>query len=137
MARLLGGLVLLFSYLVGSADQFLRAGDYEIHFASFPSTVIPPDVARVYGITRSDNRLITNISVIKAGEHVPARVRGFSKNLLAQQQELTFSEVVEKEAIYYLTSQIIGERDTIEFAIEVTPAGSEQSYPLKFTRTYQ
>lgn len=110
--------------------------EYEIHYASFKSTLIPADVAEAHKIVRSDSRIVINISILKDGEPVAAGLEGSSRNLLGQIASLDFREVVEESAIYYLASQIVDERDTIVFDIGVSPVTSQSTYEFAFTRRY-
>ncbi len=119
-----------------AADQFLQADGYEIHYATFPSTIIPADVATAHEIVRAKNRMVTNVAVMQSGKSVRATVSGISTNLLAQKFKLDFKEVMEQDAIYYLANQIVGERDTIAFFITVTPDQGD-NYEIEFRRTYQ
>lgn len=109
---------------------------YDIHYTTYPSTLIPADVAAAHGITRSDNRLITNITVIKNGEPVLVSIDGHAKNLLEQKFDLEFSEIKEHGAIYYLANQVIREQDVITFEISIKPAEETETYLLKFARRY-
>ena len=45
------------------AEQSSSFGDYVIHYNAIPSTFLTPDTAREYGISRSRNRAMLNISV--------------------------------------------------------------------------
>lgn len=109
---------------------------YRIHYTTLPSTAIPADVARQHDIVRAGNRIITNIAVRQDGRPVRVQVAGKSRNLLAQESDLEFREVLEQDAIYYLCSQIVSETDTIWFDITIKPAGESEAYHLAFTREY-
>ena len=49
---------------------------------------------------------------------------------------MNFVEVVEQDAVYYLANQVVNERDTIRFSINVKPEQTGKTYNLKFTRQY-
>ena len=118
------------------AEQTHHWLGYDIHYTTYPSTLIPADVAAVHGIIRSDNRLVTNITVIKQGKPVQLKIDGHAKNLLNQQFKLEFSEITEHSAIYYLANQIISEQDAVSFEITIKPVGETETYLLKFARRY-
>lgn len=118
------------------ADQFVAWSDYEIHYATFSSLIIPSDVADVHGIVRSKGRIVTNISIRQDGLSVKADIAGTSTNLLEQVMSMDFVEVAEQQAIYYLASQSINEKDMIRFRIRVQPENSDEAYTLEFTRRY-
>jgi hypothetical protein len=128
--------LLLLQSASASADQFETWYGYEIHYATFSSLIIPSQVAEAHGIVRSKNRIVTNLSVRRDGGSVRADVSGTSTNLLEQVTHMNFTEVVEQDAVYYLANQVINERDTIRFSINVKPEQINKTYNLKFTRQY-
>jgi hypothetical protein len=109
---------------------------YEIHYTTFNSLLIPQEVAKAHNIVRSKLRIVTNISVLKEGEPSNAKVIGTNTNLLSQLFTMSFDEVTEKNAIYYLSNQLIDERDTLRFTIQITPNGQSEALELKFMRQY-
>lgn len=109
---------------------------YDIHYTTFSSTLIPQEVAAAHNIVRSEYRIVTNVSILKDGSPVRATVTGNNSNLLNQLFAMTFDEVTEKNAIYYLANQLIDERDTLRFNINVQPTGENEAYELKFIRQY-
>ena len=108
--------------------------EYEIHYTTFKSTLIPAKVATAHGITRSDRRIVTNISIRKDNQAVAAILTGTTRNLLSQLFQLNFVEVTEPGAIYYLANQLIDEKDTLRFEVHLEI--EEQSHKLSFTRQY-
>jgi hypothetical protein len=98
--------------------------------------LIPADVAKAHNIVRSRRRIVTNISVRKADSVVAAKLEGRSTNLFGQIFNMEFDEVIETGAIYYLSNQLIDERDTLNFEIVISPDDSESAYNLKFKRQY-
>ncbi|MCB1693905.1 MAG: DUF4426 domain-containing protein [Pseudomonadales bacterium] len=113
-----------------------ECGAYRIYYTTFPSTLVPPGVAEAHGITRSDSRLITNVTVKRGDEPVPATVTGRTRNLLNQLEKLGFVEVREQDAIYYLASQVVDERDTLDYEVSVTPQGAAIPCDISFRRNY-
>jgi hypothetical protein len=78
-------LVQLLGQLLGQtcqADQFIKWQGYEIHYTTLSSRLIPADVAASHGITRSDNRIVTNVSIRRDGLPIKATIRGTATNLL-------------------------------------------------------
>ncbi|EVU14273.1 hypothetical protein D046_5262 [Vibrio parahaemolyticus V-223/04] len=66
---------------------------------------------------------------------VEAKVGGHAKNLIGQTQKLTFREIKEGEAIYYLAELPITHEETFTFDIDVK-AGNKGSGKLKFTQKF-
>ena len=98
--------------------------------------LIPKEVAAAHNIVRAKNRIVTNISIVKDGQPQTAIVEGHNTNLLNQLYTMQFEEVKETTAIYYLSNQLIDERDTIRFNLAITPDGEDDSFQLKFIRQY-
>lgn len=109
---------------------------YNIHYSTFSSTLVPVNVAKAHNIVRGNNRLITNVSIRKEAQPVRAEIHGTAQNLLNQEVALTFIEVKEQQAIYYLSTQIVNEKDTISFRIFIKPESEIDTYELEFIRQY-
>lgn len=89
--------------LSAQAEQKVVFSDYEVHYILLPTTFLKADIADKYNLRRSKDRALVNVSVLDLqGSPVQAEVRGSAENLLGQRQNLTFDEVMEGEAIYYL-----------------------------------
>ena len=119
-----------------AAEQKVQVGEFEIHYTAFPSRLVPPDTANLHGLTRAENRLLLNLSVRRAGEPVPARVTGQVVNILNQAQPLTFFEVSEQTAIYYLAEVVNQEKDWLRFTLEIEFSKDQPPYVLEFNRQY-
>ncbi|MEM7077309.1 MAG: DUF4426 domain-containing protein [Pseudomonadota bacterium] len=105
---------------VANAEQKRVFGDFEVHYIVLPTTFLRPDVANRYSITRAQDRALINISVLDGnGEPVAARVTGRGENLLGQLQTLSFREVREPPAIYYLALLRHSDEEHIRFQIDV------------------
>jgi len=122
--------------LVPVSAETVQWRGYDIHYTTFNSLLIPQEVANAHNIVRSKFRIVTNISVLQDGEPSKAKVTGTNTNLLSQLFTMSFDEVTEKTAIYYLSNQLIDERDTLRFTIQVTPEGQSDALELKFMRQY-
>jgi hypothetical protein len=115
-------------------------GDYTVHYNVFNSTDIPAKVAEVYKLVRGKNRALVNISVTKTENGVtslglPAEVTGVRRNLMQQRQTLTFIEVSEGEATYYLAPFVFNNEELLHFDIELSVNGVAKPMKLTFNRT--
>ena len=146
--------LLLSSSLSGAADipdatmmdQDYREktfGDYTLHFSTFNSAFVTPEVAEVYGITRARNQILVNISLTKTeggktSLGLPAKVTGTARNLLQQLRVLEFAEINEGNATYYLAALKHTNEEVYNFTISVAPADAEQTeaqpMTVKFSR---
>jgi len=120
----------------GWAEQAIQWQEFDIHYTTLSSRLIPANVAKLHGITRADNRMVTNISIRKQGQPVMASVQGTVTNLLNQQSVLDFTQVLEPNAVYYLANQLVDEKDTLRYAISIQPKASDSTYLLEFVRNY-
>jgi hypothetical protein len=121
---------------LAQAQGSLVRGDYEVHYSAVPSVSVPAEVARQYAITRSANRALLNIAVLKAGTNVKAVVTGAATNLTGQRQDLAVREVREGEAIYYLAEPRTADRETLDFDLSVTPDGTQEAIVVKFRQEF-
>jgi hypothetical protein len=108
----------------------LKHGDHEIHYTTFPSTIIPPDVASLHNITRAPNRIVVNVSALKQGEPAAIALSGTVTNLLEQVLELEFVEVNEQNAIYYLAHHVSLEHDLLRFNITAVVEGEPVEFEI-------
>lgn len=122
------------------AEKSQTFGDYIVHYNAFRSDTLTPEVAKAYQLTRRNNRMVVNITVLKkANDHtipVKALVSGFASNLTGQVKDLKFEEVVEGEAIYYLAQAKVSHRETLNFEINTTPEGQTRSSKIKFKQQF-
>lgn len=122
-----------------AAEQMKVFGEYEVHYNALNSSTLTPAVAKQYGLTRGGNQGLVNIAVRKrddkTGTAVAAKVSGSVKNLLSQRNDLSFKEIKETGAIYYIAIFRFDDKDTLTFELNVQPDGSSTSSPLTFNQT--
>lgn len=132
-------LLLLLASNLATAEQKKTFANYDVHYIAFNSTVVPPEVAKAYGITRGNNRGVVNISIRRQnsdGSDSPQRaiIKGSSTDLI-HRVELEFQEVIEQGAIYYLAEFRYDDKDMRHFDIRVQPNANIAPYRLKFSQT--
>ena len=123
------------------AEKSLNFGDYVVHFNAFRSDQLTPDIAKAYQLTRRNNRMVVNITVLKRtaeGKTLPAKanVTGFASNLTGQVKNLEFREIHDGDAIYYLAQDQISNRETLKFDIKAVPEGETISAKVKFKQQF-
>lgn len=113
-------ILLLLSTCIAHAEQYERFGDWEVHYAVLPTTFLRPQVAAAYEIVRARDRSLINVSVLD-GTASPARVAvtGSATNLLGQQIQLRFREVLDGPAVYYLAQIEHSDEEVMRFRIVV------------------
>ena len=125
-----------------TAQQAQDFGDYEIHYNALNSSLISPEVARVYGIQRSDSRVLINVAVLKNTENqspvaVKATVSASGRNLIGQTREIEMREITEGgDAIYYIGELSVSNMETLDFTVVVTPEGQNRPFEVKFRNQF-
>ncbi|HTO17826.1 MAG TPA: DUF4426 domain-containing protein [Pseudomonas sp.] len=108
------------------AEQKYSFDELDVHYSAFNSSFLQPEIAAAVGLTRAGNQGVLNISVLKDGKPITATVSGQVRNLLGQISNLSFRQVREGEAVYYLAQFPIG-KETLSFTINVQSAGGPRN----------
>jgi hypothetical protein len=116
-------------------------GDHVLYFNAIRTDSLTPEVASSYGIVRSANRALVNISMAKraegaAGIPVPGTVTVEVVNLNGQFKDLTVREIREGEAIYYIGDVSVANDETLVFTVSATPVGTSTPLSVKFQRQF-
>ncbi len=128
--------------LSAAAGQSVTHGKYVIHYNALSSTFLTPDTAREYGIRRSHNRAMLNISVQEktgsgAGtKAVPAKVTATATNLSGQLKRISMREIRDGQAIYYIGEVGVDNQEILDFDVNVTPPGRTQPYVVHFREQF-
>lgn len=123
------------------AEQSKTFSDYVVYYNAFSTDMLQPSVAKQYGIKRSKNRAMFNISVQKkimgtAGQPVAADITGKAINLNAQTKTLKPRKIVEGTAIYYIGEFPVTHREVLDFDFNITPEGEQNLFNLKFRQQF-
>ncbi|WDG81622.1 DUF4426 domain-containing protein [Pseudomonas chlororaphis] len=94
-------------------------GDVTVHYNTFNSTFLQPDIAKAAELVRSKNQGVINVSVLKAGKPLVAQVTGTVKDLTSQSVPLKFKQITEQGAIYYIAQYPVEQQETRTFEIKV------------------
>ena len=131
---------------VPKAQEITRAsfetfGDYIVHFNAQSTTMLPAEVARAFGIRRSNSRAMLNIAVLRRGEAggdspVDAEVAVKATNLLGQEKAVSVRELREGDAIYYIGEVAIANEEILTFTISVRPAGADAPHEFSFRQQF-
>jgi hypothetical protein len=115
VARYLTTSLICFLTLLPSAKAELKKdlGDWEVHYIALNTTFLTPDIAKNYGIVRSRYNALINISVLDRQNKQAQSVvlTGQARNLLGVLKTLSFKQVKEGEAIYYLAVLPFSDRE--------------------------
>lgn len=135
-------IVALLGFGTNAAAENSRVfGDYVVHYNAFRSDTLSPQIAKAYELTRRNNRIIVNITVLKkvmgtTGKPVPATITGNASNLTGQLKSLEFREIKEDTAIYYIAELKVSDGEFLKFKLNITPEGEEGPARLQFSKRF-
>ena len=89
-------------------------------------------VAAATGLTRSKNQGVLNIAVLKAGKPGMAVVSGTVKDLTGRSSPLSFKQITDQGAVYYIAQFKIDQAETLTFDLNVETGGV--SHKLSFNQ---
>jgi hypothetical protein len=108
--------------LPAMAEQKQTYGALDVHYSAFNSSFLQPEVAAAVGLVRSKSQGVVNVALLQAGKASTGQVSGEVKNLLGQISPLTFKQVKEGTAIYYLAQFPFEQQEMLRFTLNVKGA---------------
>lgn len=101
---------------------------YTIHYNTFSSDFLTPQIAKAYGIQRSKNRAVLNITITenKAGSlpiPVEANIDSMATNEYQKLKDVKLRQIKENDAIYYISEFSIANQEIISFKIDANKDG--------------
>jgi len=127
---------------LNSNNAYSQFGDYVVHVSAMLTADLTPQVAQSYGITRSENKALVNLVVLKRSENVggdtpvAADVSMSAANLTGQLKNTELREVVDGPGIYYIGETTVDDRETINFDFDVRPKDSSRQLLIRFTHQF-
>lgn len=103
-------------------------GDVTVHYSVFNSTFLQPQTAQASGLVRSKNQGVLNIAVLKAGKPGPANVSGTVSDLTSRKSNLSFKQVSDQGAVYYLAQFPVDQPETLTFSITVGSGDANNTF---------
>lgn len=135
-------IALLFLMLCGvsQAENSKEYAEHIVYYNAFPSDSLPPEMTKQYGLKRSKNYAMINVSVMKKGAGIPtgvkSKITGTLKNLMGQSRDLEFEEIKEGQAVYYIAQIGVQSQALVHFSIAITPEGGSENYDIKFSKKF-
>ena len=116
-------------------------GDFELHFNAVRTDELTPEVARAYGIERSANRVLLNVSLLgkdASGRTTPVdgTVSATARNLNGQLKNLTLRRITEGSSVYFIGEVGISGTEILVFDIEASPLDRPDKYSAQFKREF-
>ena len=110
---------------------------YELHPSAFVSTLLTPEVAATYRLTRGKNKGVITLAVTAEGETHgrPMLIKGSTWDLISG-NDIEFQEIKEGDATYYVASFEFIDREWRWFEVHFRPEGADQTYTHKFKQQF-
>ena len=124
-----------------SNESFQVAGDYEMHYNAVRTDQLTAEIARSYGIERSKNKVLVNVSVMKKNPDgtltsSDAQITIAARNLNNQLKDIQLRRITENTAIYYIGEVGFSGTETMVFDISALPAGSAEPINATLSREF-
>lgn len=124
-----------------AAENSTKAGAYTIHYSAFTADTLSPEIASAYGLQRSKNRGLLNVSVIKeaagtTGTSTTATVEVDIVALTGQKSPIPMRELKDKGAVYYIGEFPVYNQQKIDFEIQVKPQGDSETHLVKMSQEF-
>jgi hypothetical protein len=109
-----------------------------VYYNAQPTDQLTAEIARAYGIQRSKNRAMLNVSVIdkETSRAVAAEVDVKVTNLTGQLKTVSLRVVEEGGALYYIGELPVANAETLIFDLTITPEGSDETSTVRFKRQF-
>lgn len=116
-------------------------GDYVLHFNAIGTDKLTDRVAAQYGIVRSKNRAILNVSILRKeegtmGVPVTGSVSASAINLTGQLKNINLREIKEGTAVYYIGETSITDGETLIFTVDATPINEASRFTVRFRKQF-
>jgi hypothetical protein len=125
-----------------TAQQSQDFGEYVVHYNALNTNLIQPEVAKAYGIVRSSNRALLNVTVLKKvmdtpGTPVSATITASGTNLTGQRRDIELREIEEPGgAIYYVGQFPVHNMETYLFDVTVAIEGEPEPLEVRFKQQF-
>lgn len=119
MRQLIMCLLTLCLTLPALAERKQTFGTTDVHYSVFNSSFLQPATAAASGLVRSKAEGVITVAAIDNGKPLATQVSGQVKNLLGQLTPLSFKQIKEQDAIYYLAQFPLEDREILIFTINV------------------
>jgi hypothetical protein len=117
-------------------------GDFEVHYNAVRTDELTVAVARAYGIERSANRVLLNVSLLRKGTDgravpVDGTVTASAYNLNGQLKNLQMRRITEGSSVYFIGEVGISGTEILVFDIEAAPLEHPGKYTVQFKREFE
>ncbi len=122
-------------------ERFKEFDEYVVHYNAITTDKVSPEDASKYNITRSKSRALLNVSIQKKVPGQPTvsvsgDVSAKANNLTGQLKNITLRKVAEGDGIYYIGDVSVANNETLQFEIDVTPEGADETLSASFSQQF-
>lgn len=113
-------------------------GGHVVHFNAQSTDALSPEIARANDIARSKDMAMLTVSVLSKSDNKPvaADVKVKAVNLTGQLKNISLRKADVPDAIYYIGTVSIDNRETLVFDISVKPDGVQEASDVRFKRQF-
>ncbi|MEC9416065.1 MAG: DUF4426 domain-containing protein [Pseudomonadota bacterium] len=115
-------------------NNVFHIGEYTVYLNTSYTKDISNDIAIKYGIKKSDNRIMLNVSILKNQSRKSAEgaITIDVTNLLGQKKAVKEMKVVENDSVSYAFFSDISNQETLIYNLSISP---EENYSKKIQYT--
>jgi len=130
--------IIVFTFFM-SPSIFAQTRDFdnlEVHYNALPSTFIPANIAKSYGIQRSEYIGLVNIMILDKYQHLKAQksiIKGTGKNLIGQSTPLQFKKITEGDSVYYIAMYQFTHTEIVNFDIHIKTENKNNKLTFQHT----
>ncbi|MCD5992350.1 DUF4426 domain-containing protein [Pseudomonas sp. CDFA 602] len=103
-------------------------GEVTVHYNTFNSTALQPDIARNVEVLRSKQQGVISLSIIRNGKPQVAQVSGTIKTLTTDPVALSFKQIHEYGAVSYIAQYPVPQQEIRIFEIIVQTGGDTHRF---------
>jgi hypothetical protein len=124
-----------------SAPSYQVFGDFEVHYNALRTDELTAEVARAYGIERSANRVLLNVSLLRKSPDgrttpVDGKVTATAYNLNGQLKDLQIRRITEGSSVYFIGEVGISGNEILVFDIAAVPLDQSGKFSVQFRREF-
>lgn len=126
---------------VTASAEIEHFGNLDINYNVITTDTLTPEVARAYGITRSNRRAMLTISASRpdksgAPQAVEVDAMAYVVNLTEQMRGIKMRKVSEGSAVYLIGDFVIAPPEYLRFTVEVSEKSRTIPYKLQFRKEF-
>lgn len=126
---------------VAVSAEIEHFGNLDINHNVITTDTLTPEVAKSYGITRSNRRALLTISASRPDKNgvahtVEVDATAYVVNLTEQMRSIKMRKISEGNAVYLIGDFVIAPPEYLKFSVDVTEKGMANPYKLQFRKEF-